>query len=236
MSFKYHCKPVITNDKGAIRLFDIAFCGYTGGGNTKLQPFKTGENWDGDDFEHWKSKVESLDEAFGMQTASLICMAFVDPNNSISSSMIDPVCIQPPSNLQGNNANLCADPENIYSTYHPEMSHWETKVDSADDIPVDDNNQFSNKNMRATYAGLCPNWTLLHAFRQTAGHAANQCDSHCNAFFFEGSYRTSGTGVMSKTIRGNGHLGHSMQGCAAVRSGKGLQMPSVAPIQLTHLI
>jgi hypothetical protein len=238
MSFKYHCKPVITNPKGAMRLFDIAFSSYTGGGNTKLQNYyedNADESTMHQQFENWKSKVQSLDEAFGMQTASLICMAFVDKKNTITPSMLDPVCLQGPSSLQGNTAGLHADPENIYSTFKPEMIEWQDKVKAADENQVGDD-EYSNTNMLEKYTNLCPNWTLLHAFRQTAGHAANQCDSHCNAFFFEGSYKTFGNGVVTKTVRGNGHLGHSMQGCSAVRSGKGLQMPSVAPVQLTHLV
>lgn len=228
MSFKYHCKPVITNDKGCIRLFDIAFSSYTGGGNTKLQGFNS------EDYGAWKSKVESLDEAFGMQTASLIVMAFYDPKNTITSSMIDPVCVQPPTSVQGNAANLCADPENIFSTYNKDMSAWVQKVGEADkDEPAA---HTKNSERMQEYLQMMPDWTCLHAFRQTAGHAANQCDSHCNAFFFEGSYKTMGSGVTAKTIRGNGHLGHSMQGCSSVRSGKGLQMPNCAPVQLTHLI
>lgn len=223
---------MITNAKGAIRLFDIAFSSYTGGGNTKLQPFQ--ENGDDVEYEKWKSKVESLDEAFGMQTPSLICMAFIDPGNSITSSMIDPVCLQPPKNMQGSAANLCADPENIYSTYNNEMSDWIQKAINADGEDVGD--PHSNKEIMNKYMTAMPDWTFLHAFRQTAGHAANQCDSHCNAFFFEGSYKTYGTGVTAKAIRGNGHLGHSVQGCSAVRSGKGLQMPNVAPVHLTHLV
>jgi hypothetical protein len=230
MSFKYHCKPVITNAKGCIRLFDIAFSSYTGGGNTKLQSFMD------DGYDMWKSKVESLDQAFGMQTASLVVMAFIDNKNSITSSMIDPVCLKSPESVQGGAANLCADAENIYSTYQPEMSEWQEQVLKADEIDDPDNDPFSNKNILGTYMKEMPDWTLLHAFRQTAGHAANQCDSHCNAFFFEGSYKTFGPGVTAKAIRGNGHLGHSVQGCSAVRSGKGLQMPNVAPVQLTHLV
>jgi hypothetical protein len=221
-----------------MRLFDIAFSSYTGGGNTKLQNYyedNADESTMHQQFENWKSKVQSLDEAFGMQTASLICMAFVDTKNTITPSMLDPVCLQKPSTLQGKAAGLHADAENIYSTYKPEMTEWQDTVKSADDNPAEDD-PYSNTKMLEAYEQLCPNWTLLHAFRQTAGHAANQCDSHCNAFFFEGSYKTFGNGVVTKTVRGNGHLGHSMQGCSAVRSGKGLQMPSVAPVQLTHLV
>lgn len=212
-----------------MRLFDIAFSSYTGGGNTKLVNYM-----DSDGFSHWKSKVNNLDEAFGLQTESVVCMAFVDPNDTIRTKMVDPICVgTSPSDLQGNKSNMCADPDNIYCTFQKEMLDWQKELQKVDE---DNDPEYGNTKVMERYNEMLPDWSLLHTLRQTAGHAANQSDSHVNSFMFEGSYRTGGPGATNKVIKGNGHLGDSCRGCASVRSGKGMQMPNAAPIQLAHLV
>jgi len=68
MSYKYHERAIVTNERNLIRLFDVAFDGYNGGMGCDIMP------WTRDGIEEFRRDTESLDGPY--RGKSMVVLAF----------------------------------------------------------------------------------------------------------------------------------------------------------------
>lgn len=196
MSYKFHARSLVYNEKHLLRLWDVAFAGYHGGMGTTII---------GDDNRTlWQQSCMHLDEALSSKHPSVFVMRFHDEYTKELSN---------PVSFYNNDNKSCIDPQNIYSTYDKDMELYE-KLSNPDKARFDQ------------YKMMMPDFGSLHAHRKTAGHASHEGDTHQNSFSFQGTmWVKCANPNKCKEVRGTGHLGHSCCGSSSIRSGKGMMNP-----------
>ena len=125
-SYKYHARAVVFNEKHLLRLWDVAFNGYTGGMGVK--PVKWFQNAndtqakrdkDAADLQAWQQASVALDEPMGPNIADMFVMCFSeDPN--LDNDLPNPINFSSGDDGGGPYA-AAADPDNLYNTHLKEM-------------------------------------------------------------------------------------------------------------------
>ncbi|KAJ1482400.1 hypothetical protein T484DRAFT_1747615 [Baffinella frigidus] len=205
MNYKYHARAVVFNEKHLLRLWDVAFNGYTGGGGTKLVDWN-----DASKLEKWKMSCVSLDEPLKVDAPDMFVMRF-ETEDAIDVDVPNPINFCYDLNKGPNPSH--ADPDNVYNTHVDEMDVW-SKLKKQ-----------SNRARYIKYFTDMPNFARLHAGRKTAGHASHEGDTHTASLAFAGTM----TVITRKPNRsdtvwnfyGTGHLGDSYPGIASIRAGNG---------------
>jgi len=210
MNYKYHARAVVFNEKNLLRLWDVAFNGYTGGMGVRMV--------DWNDTDEWHAGTVALDEPLKHEFPDMFVMRF-DPQDELDIDMPNPINFS----VSPNDPTTVSspDPENIYNTHVHEMD-------------VFANGTLSAKNTKRYfwYNARMPEYATMHAGRKTAGHASHEGDTHIASLSFSGTMQVKNhkTGQAVER-RGTGHLGDSFAGCASVRAGNGLMAqgnPSIA--------
>ena len=201
MSYKFHARSLVYNEKHLLRLWDVAFAGYHGGMGTTIV--------DDTNRARWKSSCVHLDEALSYSHPDLFVMRFDD--DYTADHLPNPVCFHH-DYVNGNAAGYAIDPSNIYSVFKDEMM-------LAKHLTPNDVQRFLE------YKKLMPDFSALHKGRKTAGHASHEGDTHQNSFSFQGTMEVWSNGACTCVTRGTGHLGHSCCGSSSIRSGKGMMNP-----------
>jgi hypothetical protein len=196
MSYKYHERAIVHNEKNLIRLWDVCFNGYTGGMGTKLV------KWD--NMENFKERTNSLSEPFG-NAEDIMCMIFeIDCDDYATESEIPN-----PVKFHGSREHVAMiDADNIYSLMTEEMNYFY-------------NERYEDRLER--YQREMPEFSQLHTHRKNAGMAAIEGDTHQPSLAFMGTMNLYIPGEAVQQFRGAGHLGDAYVGCASVRAGKGMQ-------------
>jgi hypothetical protein len=217
MQYKYHAKALVHNERNLIRLWDICFDGYNGGMDDTVLDWR-----DGGDLDQFRKDTSSIDKPY--EGKSMFIMSFFVPPGHDNITKIkqpwpNPIVFYDPHSAN-TNENLPIDPDNLYNTVKPEM-----RVFTKD--------WYRDKYLH--YLALLPNFNQLHALRKVAGQQTVQNETNVCALSFHGDVTMcSAGGPEISKVHGSGHLGHSFQGVASVREGKGLR-PMMQP-SLTRLI
>jgi hypothetical protein len=205
MSYKYHERAIVLNEKNLMRCWDVAFNGYNGGCDDRFV------NWEQNDSE-FRNACNRLDKPY--DGPSIICMVF--PHSSKTWS--NPVLL---SHEGGTHADVgqgddegsaYIDPENINSVYDKRMKIF---------------NQ--NEDWRVRYQKYAnepnfPDLSMMHATRKTAGSSSNDSVTEATSLAFQGTVKIDANGDNNWIhTRGAGHLGDSYVGVASVREGKGFR-------------
>lgn len=210
MSYKYHERAMVHNEKNLTRVWDVCFNGYTGGMGCKFVDWKNAAQ-----MENWKQQVNNLSESYG-NGPDLMCMLLPCEDDGEMTSLPNPVKFHGPV---GQSSMI--DPDNIYSLITDEMD------------------TLLKRPGYSRYVQQMPDFATLHGNRKNAGMAAVESDTHCCSLAFQGTMEVHlhgpGPGHAHGTtyVRGAGHLGDSYVGCASVRAGKGMQ--TVVPHGGVHL-
>jgi hypothetical protein len=199
MNYKYHARAVVFNEKHLLRLWDIAFNGYTGGMGTNIV------DWNKTDI--WKNLTNSLDEPLKHDFPDMFVMSFAE-DNVLDSNIPNPINFCSDKNSSPN--ATMADAENIYNTHQTSMDIFKQCSDH-------------NKHRFDRYQERMPKYARMHAMRKTAGHAAHEGDTHTASLSFSGTMelKNTVTGQVFLNTRGTGHCGDSYAGAASVRAGNG---------------
>lgn len=214
MSYKYHERAVVTNERNLARVFDVAFDGYVGGmGQKRL-------TWDEEGTETMKDAIDEKTAPYS--GPDMIVMALTAgkdksswPNPLIfhhevakAGVLVQPECGEMVTNITDSD---------ITSSSNKYLSTGLTGVDRL-------KHYFEKLN--------CNQWGDIDAGNQTAGEAAISGRSNMPAMAFHGSMRKMGKS--SSETRGSGHLGHSYIGCASIREGRGIVVPSGPQMVVTR--
>ncbi|KAJ1466804.1 hypothetical protein T484DRAFT_1756350 [Baffinella frigidus] len=203
MNYKYHARAVVFNEKHLLRLWDVAYNGYTGGMGTKLV------KWDdkSPEYREWKKTSMSLDEPLRYDFADMFVMRFVQ-DKGFDSNVSNPISFHTPPEAR---IEVYSDPENI---------------NSLNSEPMDVFNAFTtvgNKGRYDKYVELMPNYAGMHSGRKNAGHSAHEGDTHVASLSYSGTMqvRNKTNNVTSVQQSGTGHCGDSFVGSASIRAGNG---------------
>lgn len=227
MSYKYHERAIVINERNLIRLWDIAYDGYVGGKDD------TAVQWDVP--ETGRDSVKTFNEATMDVTRpyrgpSMMVMAFHhgDAKNAMST---------------GDYGRS----DSLYKTQY--SSNWPSPIVFYDrlnnDSQVAARADFDNlhavevapfrvfnsdlyKNAYKPYRDKMPNFWELHTIRKNAGLAATENEVSSDALAFQGTMRvlSADTGAVIQEVLGSGHHGPDFIGVASLRAGKGYRLNS----------
>jgi hypothetical protein len=227
MSYKYHERAIVINERNLIRLWDIAYDGYVGGKDD------TAVQWDVP--ENGRDSVKTFNEATMDVTRpyrgpSMMVMAFHhgDAKNA------------PSIGEYGRS-------DSLYKTQY--SSNWPSPIVFYDrlnnDSQIAARADFDNlhavevapfrvfnsdlyKNAYKPYRDKMPNFWELHTIRKNAGLAATENEVSSDALAFQGTMRvlSADTGAVIQEVLGSGHHGPDFIGVASLRAGKGYRLNS----------
>ena len=218
MSYKYHERAIVINERNLVRLWDVGYDGYVGG---------KGEDWvdwnSHTDLDKFREATSDVTKPY--QGKSMMVMAFIHNNpHHIKSNWPSPLVFHhtpstthvPNLSRQGNHIPL--DSENI-------------RVVNTTEFEV-----FSNAEYSAAYTlyrNRMPDFSMLHRIRKNAGQATVENEAVVDSIAFQGSMkmvRTDNAAVI-KDIQGSGHHGPDFVGVASLRSGKGYKINTQPTLQ-----
>jgi len=228
MSYKYHERAIVFNEKNLIRMWDIAYDGYNGGKDD------TYVNWmqRGDDsarFGPEAFKRATLDLSQNYRGPSMMVMAFVHDRTKLDD--------------QGRNLfdthfrRNWPSPIVFYDTYDSRNRQHEPEVlpvdyDNVMTVDVEEFRVFNNELYSDAFKGyreMMPEFKTMHLTRKTAGQCSADAETSSDCLAFQGSMRIKESGMTVQDILGSGHHGPDYVGIASVRAGKGQKVAGQAP-------
>ena len=205
MSYKYHERAIVTNERNLIRTFDVAFDGYNGGMD------QTYVDWnDPQSLQKFRDATYGRDRPY--TGPSMLVMALPNSANS-TKNWPNPIVFH--SNVSG---NLSIDPQKDETL--PDIS--EHMVFNAHKC-----GQYCSQEQQAKYEQYMSRlgmnmWTSLDQTTRPAGESCISNESTSNMLAFQGQMGiVDGKGGRSE-VMGSGHLGPSFVGCASIREGRGI--------------
>lgn len=228
MSYKYHERAIVFNEKNLIRMWDIAYDGYNGGKDD------TYVNWlDADDdnarYGPRAFKEATLDLTKNYRGPSMVVMAFVHDRSKLDDdgrNVYD-------QNFRRN----WPSPIVFYDTYDRRAGQQQAEAlpvdyDNVQTVNVEEfrvfNNMLYDGSYRA-YRDMMPEFRTMHMSRKTAGQSSADSETAIDCLAFQGSMRIKEGGAMIQEIQGSGHHGPDYVGMASVRAGKGQKVAGQAP-------
>lgn len=228
MSYKYHERAIVFNEKNLIRMWDIAYDGYNGGKDD------TYVNWLDEGDETSKTGPQAfqratLDVSTNYRGPSMMVMAFVHDRSKVDDS--------------GRNVydqhfrRNWPSPIVFYDTYSSRAGPQAQEAlpidyDNVQTVNVEDFRVFNNvlyEEPYARYKNLMPEFRTMHMSRKTAGQSSADAETATDCLAFQGSMRIKEGGAMIQEIQGSGHHGPDYVGIASVRAGKGQKVAGQAP-------
>lgn len=206
MSYKYHERAIVTNERNLIRLFDVAYDGYNGGKD--------------DRFIEWHDTGSASDAFLSFDRPyngpSIMVMAFpVDPTNAKYKQTWPSPIVFHDEHTDAPGKSFVLDPENVEMVADEDMRVF---------------NNLLYKTEYQKYLAMMPSFTYFHSNRKRAGLATSENETTCNSLAFQGTFRLCMQGAGQDTkfmpldVKGSGHHGVDYVGVASVRNGKGYKI------------
>ena len=228
MSYKYHERAIVINERNLIRLWDIAYDGYVGGKDDSAV------QWDDDDETHPNSRTAFIqattDVTRPYRGPSMMVMAF---HHQEGKNQVGGMGVGGPSSLykQRFSSNW---PSPI--VFYDRLEQGSTLAAKADfdnlhAVEVEQFRVFNSelyRNAYAPYRDKMPNFWELHTIRKNAGLAATENEVSSDALAFQGTMRvlSADSGAVIQEVLGSGHHGPDFIGVASLRAGKGYRLNS----------
>lgn len=214
MSYKYHERAIVFNEKNLIRLWDIAYDGYNGGKDDTYVDWKSPRSVDA-----FKEATLNLGKNYRGQ--SMMVMAFVH---------------DPSQNEYNNFRRNWPSPIVFYDSYNPGRQATRDTLpldyDNLQTVDVEEFRVFNNDlyyDAYKEYRSLMPDFRSLHTTRKTAGQSSADSETATDCLAFQGTMRVKEGSSLLYEIQGSGHHGPDYVGIASVRAGKGQKMAGQAP-------
>jgi hypothetical protein len=214
MSYKYHERAIVFNEKNLIRLWDVAYDGYIGGKDD------TYVKWtDVGDCEKFRHSTMDVTENYRGQ--SMMVMAFVHSDTAAQEQHLkrnwpSPIVFYDSVQDSEGSTLLPADQDNLHMI-------------DASEFRVFNNPLYASS--YSTYHQLMPNFKSLTLVRKNAGQSAVDQETPSEMLAFQGTMRVRTKGGMGYTeILGSGHHGPDYVGIASVRDGKGQKVAAAQPV------
>jgi len=223
MSYKYHERAIVFNEKNLIRLWDIAYDGYNGGKDDSYVDWTNGNSVDS-----FKEATMNLGKNYRGQ--SMMVLAFAHDRNQVNEYGVNLYEAQFKRNWPS--------PVVFYDSYNPERRQDSGRealpldYDNLQTVDVEEFRVFNNELYNGAYRqyrNLMPDFRTLHMTRKSAGQSSADAETGTDCLAFQGSMRVKERGQLLQDIQGSGHHGPDYVGIASVRAGKGQKMAGQAP-------
>ena len=223
MSYKYHERAIVFNEKNLVRLWDVAYDGYSGGKECTAVEWKKDEHVS--DF-----KTKTLDVSKNYTGPSMMVMAFAHDKNdplyndpsTFKRNWPSPIVFHdnfqygiPADRQPSGDHTLTADRDNIHVLNFKDMRVFNNELYSA----------------YAHYRRLMPPFTELHNIRKPAGASTVENQTFCESLAFQGTMNVVEDGRIVESILGSGHHGPDYIGASSIRSGKGYKINAQPSLQ-----
>lgn len=204
MSYKYHARALVTNERNLVRVFDVAFDGYTGGNDSRVL------EWNEQSTQQFSQATANLSQSYN--GPSMIVFS-LPQHNAIYQSFPNPVVFTEDVNP---NAPTQPDSGNKANDIHNHIVFG----------PSSQNNEWCSDSTHACYkykysALNVTNWSNL-GHSQAAGALSSNDESDLYWFSFAGYFASISPNGLRQETQNSGHLGSTFVGCASVRNGRGL--------------
>ena len=207
MSYKYHERAIVTNERNLILVFDVAFDGYSGGNDSRIV------KWDREDLDEFSNATRDTTRAYSGPSM----LVFALPVHDISfDSFPNPVVFHP------NAAD--SDAQNTIPDRGVKFTDLGRHCPFAPENPQCSWTAKAVNEVYKTYYNILDidQWRSMSSMAPTAGALACSDETSVHLFSFHGHMGVHSPGKNSETIQGTGHLGPSYVGVASVREGRGL--------------
>jgi hypothetical protein len=228
MSYKYHERAIVFNEKNLIRLWDIAYDGYNGGKDDTYVDWTKPNGPNGVE----TFKQETMDVSKNYRGPSMMVMAFVhdrEAKDDDGRPVYD-------THFKRNwpSPIVFHDSYSPGSAPAPEKATLPLDYDNLQVVDVEQFRVFNNPlyyESYSQYRGMMPAFHEMHMMRKSAGQSSADSETHTDSLAFQGSMRVkeAGRGAVEE-IQGSGHHGPDYTGVASVRAGKGQKVAVQAPI------
>ena len=209
MSYKYHERAMVTNERNLIRVYDVAFDGYNGGLDQSCVDWNDAPS-------RKMYRDNTYDRSKPYSGPSMLVMAL--PLSSCKQAWPNPIV------FHGSIASsYCPDPEKSQGALpnlaeHMVFSH--DKNPRGCTLPVQERFSQYMAKLQMTQ------WANVDQSSQPAGESCVANETTSSPMAFQGSMRVMQAGNLIEDIKGSGHLGHSYVGVASVREGRGVLNPA----------
>ena len=222
MSYKYHERAMVTNERNLIRVFDVAFDGYNGGMD------QTAVDWnDADSRRKFREATYARDRPYC--GPSMLVMTL--PHKAGSNTR----CNWPnPIVFNGDHQNADPTPDPEKATKLPQIN--EHCVFSHTCLPAHCTPEQESMFQRYIRQLEMPMWASLDQSTRPAGDCCIANESTTQMLAFQGTMKIyDKAGGLVEHIQGSGHLGPSYVGAASVREGRGIQSALGAPQMIRQI-
>ena len=211
MSYKYHERAIVINERNLVRAFDVAFDGYCGGCDSRIM------RWDRRDVKAFRDATADLTRPYS--GPSMVVFA-LPPHENTFDSFPNPIVFHPQVSPQ-DAGNFVPDrglkcPDILkHCCFNADDTHcaWATPEINA---------VFSMYYNILSIDG----WKSLPSMAGSAGALAVADETAATLFSFSGQMRVVHENGHAEEYQGSGHLGPSYVGVASVREGRGLLQTS----------
>ena len=224
MSYKYHERAIVFNEKNLIRMWDIAYDGYNGGKDD------TYVNWleedEGARNGQHAFKNATMDLSQNYRGPSMMVMAFVHDKARVDDSGRNV--------FERDFRRNWPSPIVFYDSYNGVQQQKEAlpiDYDNVQTVEVEEFRVFNNDlyfEAYKDYRHMMPEFRTMHLTRKSAGQSSADAETGTDCLAFQGSMRIKDGGIVQE-IQGSGHHGPDYVGVASVRAGKGQKVAGQAP-------
>jgi hypothetical protein len=225
MSYKYHERAIVFNERNLIRLWDIAYDGYNGGKDDTYVDWMNPDATNG--FKNFQELT--MDVSKNYRGPSMMVMAFVHDRTKLD--MDGQSYFEKHFKRNWPSPIVFHDNDNDHST--KTSSTLPLDYDNLQVVDVQEFRVFNNplySGAYSEYKNMMPAFHDMHIMRKSAGQASAEAETQTDSLAFQGSMRVKENGVVIQDIQGSGHHGPDYTGVASVRAGKGQKVAGQAPI------
>ena len=203
MSYKYHERAIVTNERNLVRVFDVAFDGYNGGMNTDFVDFFSQTSKD-------RFTQSTYDKSSPYSGPSIIALAIP----RLKAKLPNPTWFH----------DETAAAPNVIPEHGKRCTDLEAHMLSRINLPTANIIQTQLKDS----LGITQ-WTQLSDNNERPGSTCIEDIAELQLMSFSGQLRLFHNDVCVEELQGAGHLGPSYVGVASVREGRGLTVQPGRP-------
>lgn len=220
MSYKYHERAMVTNERNLIRVFDVAFDGYNGGMDQRVV-----------DWNDNASVSEFRNATYARETPyngpSMLVMMLPKHHKTTKTAWPNPIIFQ--QNVSG---NITPDPQKDTPLYGMD----EARVFDHVACPALCTPEIAQKYQQYMTRLEMHQWASIDQNSRTAGDSCISNETCSSLLAFQGSMRVlNSNGAEIECTMGSGHLGPSFVGVASIREGRGMQNPVGMPAMVRQV-
>lgn len=210
MSYKYHERAIVTNEKNLIRVFDVCFDGYCGGNDAAIL------QWNNSSISEFKHRTTNLNAPY--QGPSMVVMALPTHTNSYDA-------YPNPLNFHGRTFETDRlHPDRGFRASHSDIAKHSPFIQPPRNAGAPKPNSWINHSVHVAYATYYSLIGLQQWQNPNSGQAPGALASSNESEIFQLSFHGQMNiidGITREDIMGSGHLGPSYVGVASIREGRG---------------